>query len=63
MMFGVIRDYNPNLKIIIASVYPLAHQKKWVPKATAYFDKAQGAQALLEIIRETLDPVNSKQSA
>ncbi len=63
MMFDVIRDYNPKLKIMVASVYPLAHQKKWIPKATAYFDKAQGARALLETIRVTLNPDFTKQSA
>ena len=63
MLFEVIHDYNPALKIMIASVYPLAHQKKWIPQATAYFDKAQGAHALIEKIRETLGQPFAKQSA
>ncbi len=63
MMFDVIRDHNPTLKVIIASVYPVVRQKKWVRGATNYFDKAQGAEALLNIIRETLGNPSIKQSA
>ena len=63
MMFNVIRGDNPNLKIIIASVYPIAHQKNWVRGATNYFDKAQGAEALLKIVHETLGLNPKKQIA
>ena len=63
MMFGVIRGDNPHLKIIIASVYPIAKQKKWVHGATNYFDKAQGVSALLKIVRETLGQTPEKQIA
>ncbi len=54
MLFEVIRSQNPDLKIIISSVYPVTHQKKWIHGAHGYFDKAQGTKALLEMISEIL---------
>ena len=48
MMFEVIKEYNPKLKVIVASVYPIDQQKRSIPFASDYFDKSQGPMKLLE---------------
>ncbi len=53
-MFEVIQELNPDLKIIISSVYSIDKQKKMVPSAQDYFDKSQGSFILLEKIHSVL---------
>lgn len=54
ILFDVIREYNPCMKVVVASVYPVEQQKRMVPFATAYFDKSQGPVKLLEKVRRVL---------
>src|SRR6185436_8140084 len=35
-LYEVIRRYNPNIKIIVSSVYPIEQQKKLIPFADDY---------------------------
>ena len=58
-MFEVIEEYDPSIKIIISSVYPIDRQRKMIPKAADYFDKSQGLTILLNKI-ETLSAVGVK---
>jgi len=53
-MFEVIREYNPDLKVVIASVYSVDYQKKLIPGASDYFDKSQGMIKLLEMVSRIL---------
>jgi CheY-like chemotaxis protein len=53
-IFEIIREYDPIVKIIIASVYPLHVQKQMVPHADDYFDKCHGQNLLLEKILQVL---------
>lgn len=47
-MFNVIHTVNPNIHIIVASVYPIERQKQIIPEAEDYYDKSQGLLGLLE---------------
>ena len=53
-MREVIDEYDTNLKVIVASVHPLAEQKKMISRADQYFDKAHGTSMLLALIQEVL---------
>ncbi len=47
-IFEIIREYDPNIKIIVASVYPIDKQREMLPQAADYYDKSEGALKLLE---------------
>jgi len=49
-LFRIIRDYNPQIKILIASVYDVKTQKRMIPSADGYYDKSEGILCLLEKI-------------
>ncbi|MDE2222833.1 MAG: response regulator [Candidatus Omnitrophica bacterium] len=48
MMFEVIREYDPSLRVVISSVYSLERQRELVPSARGYFDKSQGLPVLID---------------
>ncbi len=50
VVFEVIREYDPSLRIIISSIYPIDQQKHLIPYALDYFDKSKGVAYLLEKI-------------
>ena len=58
-MFEVIEEYDPDIKVIISSVYSIDKQKRMIPKAADYFDKSQGLTILLNKI-ETLSAAEIK---
>ena len=47
-VFEIIREYNPNLKVIVVSAYPLHMQKKLIPHAFDYHDKSDNHSNMLE---------------
>ena len=53
-MFDVIKEYNPDLKVIVSSVYPIDKQRKLIPDALDYYDKADGPVKLLEKVVNTM---------
>lgn len=53
-MYDIIKEYNPGLEIIVASVYPIEEQKRLLPYASAYYDKSEGPIKLLEKVSSTL---------
>jgi DNA-binding NtrC family response regulator len=53
-MFEIIEEYNPNLKVIVSSVYPIEKQKELVPRAVDYYDKSEGPMNLLAKIHHAL---------
>ena len=55
-MHEIIKEYNPALKVIISSVYPVDKQKAIIPCAWGYYDKSQGPVVLLEKISKVLFP-------
>ena len=53
-MMEVIKEFNPNMKVIISSVYPVIEQKKRVPDASDYYDKSRGLAQLIDKVYENL---------
>ena len=53
-LFRIVQEHNPNIKIMIASVYPIEKQKEMAPAAIDYFDKSQGSHVLLEKVNYLL---------
>ena len=47
VMNEVIKEYNPQAKVIVSSVYPVVKQRVIIPEAFDYFDKSQGLLQLL----------------
>ena len=55
-LFEAVRVFNPHAKVIVASVYPLEDQKRMIRGADDYFDKAEGADVLVERVKSALQP-------
>ena len=53
-MFEIIEEYDPDIKVIVSSVYPIERQKQLVPRAEDYYDKAEGPSKLLEKVKHML---------
>ena len=53
-MFDIIKEYNPDLKVITFSASSVNQQKRLVPFADDYFDKSDGPYTLLERIDQVL---------
>ena len=59
VMFDIIRQYNPSLKVIVSSVYPIEKQKKMIPSGVDYyFDKSEGPFCLLEKVKACLSTMD-----
>lgn len=54
-MFEIIQEYDPSLKVIVASVYQLFIQKRMINKAFDYYDKSQGPSLLLDKILNAVE--------
>ena len=50
VLFGLIRTFHKNIKVVVSSVYSIDEQKERIEGADAYFDKSDGKDALLGII-------------
>ena len=53
-IFEIIQEYNPNIKVIVFSVYPINVQKQMVPLAKDFYDKSEGPLNLLEKVTNAL---------
>ena len=53
-MMEVIKEFDPQLKVIVTSVYPVERQREMIPGALNYHDKSQGLGSLLMKINEAL---------
>ncbi len=53
-MSGMIGEIDPKIKILVASVYPLSHQRRLIIDADDYFDKAEGLHVLVDKVRNVL---------
>lgn len=61
-MMEVIKEFDPNLKVIVTSVYPVERQRQMIPGALNYHDKSQGLGSLLMKINEALIVPNASLS-
>ncbi|MDD2752944.1 MAG: response regulator [Candidatus Omnitrophica bacterium] len=52
IFYDMIQRSHKNVKVIVASVYPVDEQKKMIEGAADYYDKAQGLDLLLEKVRK-----------
>ena len=57
IMRQVIEEWDPGLKFIVSSVYPLEEQKQMIPNATDYYDKSKGTKVLLKKIYKVLEEI------
>ncbi len=55
----VIRKYDPKIKIIVISVYPIEQQKEMIPNAYDYHDKSRGFTELQTKIARALEDEKS----
>lgn len=52
VMREVLRIHNRQIKVIVSSVYPKDFQRRAIPQADDYFDKAEGTMVLVDKIRK-----------
>ena len=55
VMYGVIREYDRNMKVIVSSVYPVEEQVQVILGAVDYYNKSQGIDVLVAKIKKVLD--------
>lgn len=53
-LFDVIKERDPAMKVIVASVYPVDKQQRLIPAADDYFDKTQGPVRLMEAVTRNM---------
>jgi DNA-binding response OmpR family regulator len=46
--------FHPDIKVIVASVYPVDDQKRMIKDASDYFDKSEGVKILIQKVRNVL---------
>jgi DNA-binding NtrC family response regulator len=59
-IFEIIRVYDPSMKVIVLSAYPLHVQKKMIPQAFDYHDKSDTHSNLLEKIHRLAKELSMK---
>ena len=57
VLYDVIEAFFKKTAVIVASVYPVAEQKKRVKGAAGYYDKAEGIQGLISQVKAVLEGV------
>ena len=55
VLYDVAKMFRRDLKVIVASVYPLDNQKNLIKGATDYFDKSEGIKVLKEKVKEAMN--------
>jgi CheY-like chemotaxis protein len=55
IMFDVIKEYGPEIDVVIASVFPVERQRVLFPYAKDYFDKSEGPFVLLDKLTSILE--------
>ena len=54
VMREVLRIHDRRIKVMVSSVYPKDFQRRVIPQADDYFDKAEGTMVLVDKIRKCL---------
>lgn len=52
--YEIAKQYNPEIKVIVTSVYPLEEQKRLIIRADDYYDKSQAVRILLSKVGRAL---------
>jgi DNA-binding response OmpR family regulator len=63
VMYEVVREYDRHMKVIVLSVYPVEEQVQSILGASAYHDKAQGADILVAKIKGVLGDEDVKKDS
>lgn len=50
ILYEAARSFHPQIKIMVSSVYPIDEQNDRIPRADAYYDKADSLSVLLKTI-------------
>ena len=53
MLYDVIHQYDPNIRVIVTSVFSLDEQKRLILTADGYYDKSQNVAVLLAEVQKT----------
>ena len=53
-IYDIIKEYAPNIPILVSSVIPLQDQKLKIPRAAGYFNKADSDEAFLAKVCKVL---------
>jgi len=61
VMYEVIREFDRHMKVIVSSVYPIEEQVQSILGASAYHNKSQGVDILVDKIKEVLSGGDSKE--
>ncbi|MDD5518957.1 MAG: response regulator, partial [Candidatus Omnitrophica bacterium] len=62
VFYDVMQNFHKEVKVIVASVYPVDEQKKLIQDAADYHDKAQGIDILLEKIKKAEREIKQRKS-
>lgn len=54
-LYDLLKLYDPGLKVVVTSVYPVDDQKKMVLKANDYYDKSQSTSILLDRVQHLMN--------
>ena len=54
------REFNPNIKVIVASARPVEEQQRLIKHADDYYEKSQSLAVLLYKVNEVLRPENDR---
>ena len=54
VLYNLLRRFDPKIKVIVTSAYPLDDQRNRIRAADDYYDKAQGTDVLVDKIRGAL---------
>ncbi|MDD5652896.1 MAG: response regulator [Candidatus Omnitrophica bacterium] len=62
MFYDMMQRSYKNIKVIVASVYPVDEQKEMIKGAADYYDKSQGLDLLLEKIKKVEHSIKQQKS-
>jgi DNA-binding response OmpR family regulator len=57
ILSGIMQMFHKNVKIVVASAYPIEEQKKMIERAADYYDKAQSIEVLIEKIKRQVNSI------
>lgn len=49
-LYGLVRAFHPEVKVIVFSVYSIEEQRRRIQEADAYFDKSEGKAVLWDLV-------------
>jgi DNA-binding NtrC family response regulator len=50
-MYEIVQEYDPAIKVIVVSAYPIEKQKQLIPQAEDYHDKSHDISSLIDKVQ------------